>query len=106
MKTIEKQFIPYDLALRMKNIGYNEMNFAYFGNGVFRDNCITYNSDDLHRDFESVSAPLWQQAAQFLYITSNKQINFQINGKDSYEELCEKLNKTLEDFRYLQNSKP
>jgi len=56
---MEKEFVTYEIALQMKEIGYNERNIYHYANGILQEG-ITYNSD--HRDYESISAPLYQQA--------------------------------------------
>ena len=56
---LEKDFVPYEIALQMKELGYNERNIYHYANGILQEG-ITYNSD--HRDYESISAPLYQQA--------------------------------------------
>lgn len=60
---LHKYFLPYELALRMKNIGFSEPCFDYFANGNPQNALdISYNSDDLIRDFESVARPTFSQA--------------------------------------------
>ncbi len=56
---MEKEFVIYPLALRMKALGYDERCMSYFADGKWNFG-ITYNSDE--RDFESISAPTWQSA--------------------------------------------
>jgi hypothetical protein len=97
---LEKEFVPYQIALDMKSIGFDEYCFGYYDKIQIFHLCPFGNMND--RGF--VSAPTFSQAARYLYINSNKQINFQIDGKDSYKELCEKLKKAIQDFRDLQNS--
>jgi hypothetical protein len=114
MNIIESSFVPYQQSLDMKELGFDEP-------------CLfAYNQDDENKlmtapqlssyqintgknsdvgKINKVTAPLYQQAARYLYVNSNKQINFQIDGNDNYEELCEKLKKCIKDFRDLQNSK-
>jgi hypothetical protein len=98
---MQDQFIPYEQALALKELGFDEPCFGYYklteGHKPYLVNTELRRSPNNY----SISAPLWQQAARYLYINSNKQINFQIDGKDSYEELCEKLKKCIKDFRDL-----
>ena len=127
---MEKQFVPYELALKLKELGFDELCLGFYikdkpklrlGEGTNlvtryeRENVMEYplfNTNfhyGMNKPYFSyllTTAPLWQQVAQFLYINSNKQINFQINGSDNYEELCKKLEKSIQDFRNLQDSKP
>lgn len=89
------EFVPYELAVKLKELGFNKPCFKF------------YNSDEHYSsDVENISewyvnAPLWQQTIKFLYLGSNGKINIEINGKDSYKELCKKLDKAIEDFRNL-----
>ena len=128
IKIMKEQFIPYEQALELKELGFDKRCFTtytpkHLGNELSNPFNIDLDEfNELKSSFtliklpnkafvknsecvNCVSAPLWQQAAQFLYINSNKQINFQINGNDSYEELCKKLKKSIQNFRNLQNSK-
>lgn len=59
---MEKQFVPYELALKLKELGFNEECLAFFykeEEDVLFENCSPYNSN---RTFNYISAPLWQQA--------------------------------------------
>ena len=100
---ISKNFIPYDLALELKDLGFNEECFAWYN--MSQDSLCFFGNDccaDMYAGEElRPEAPLWQQAARFLYINSNKQINITINGEDNYKRLCEKFKKAIEDFRNL-----
>ena len=58
---MEKEFVTYELSKRLYLLGYNERNIYHYCNGLLQEG-ITYNSDDINRPYESVSAPLYQQA--------------------------------------------
>jgi hypothetical protein len=71
MKKIEDKFVPYDLSLRVKDLGYDDMCFSYFINGVLQSSLnpkdysyfkdmATINPNSLN--YEYVLAPLWQDA--------------------------------------------
>ena len=104
---MKQQFVPYELALNLKELGFNGPCFCIYNREkVLRFNNLNNPSDTnksvkLTKNNGKYPAPLWQQAAQFLYINSNKQINITINGEDNYERLCEKFEKAIEDFRNL-----
>lgn len=108
---MEEQFVHYELALKLKELGFDEDCLGYYGDPLMgkqerfslRLDWIPESypfKDELH-----CLAPLWQQAGNFLYICSNKKINISINGNDTYKELCEKFEKAISDFRDLQNNK-
>jgi hypothetical protein len=74
---MEKEFIPYELALRMKQLksmdkgfrhGFNEKTFAYFVEGFPNDKLIISSKPKLYSyDYngggpELISAPTWQSA--------------------------------------------
>lgn len=101
---MEEQFVPYELALKLKELGFDERCLAgYYNDGkslwFFRFHKNSEREPTVAERF--ATAPLWQQVSLFLYISSNKQINIIINGKDNYKELCEKFKKAIEDFRNL-----
>lgn len=61
---MEEQFIPYELALELEELGFDEECFGYYNminhSGKFKfDIRIWENSDDY------IEAPLWQQAFDF-----------------------------------------
>ena len=64
---MEKQFINYDLALKLKELGFDEECFGYYNNnhlGVYQNEDY-YLSSDSPPD-NRIEAPLWQQAFDFL----------------------------------------
>jgi hypothetical protein len=98
---IEKEFMDYELALELKQLGFDEPCFAYFSESQQLHLCRFENMSD--RGF--VSAPTYSQAISFLYICSNKQIDISIKGSDTHEERVEKIKQGCKDLRNLQNSK-
>jgi hypothetical protein len=62
---MQKEFIPYEQALELKELGFNEPCLAFY-NGEFLDS-TEYNFDTgLNKDYgECISAPLYQQAFRF-----------------------------------------
>jgi hypothetical protein len=74
---MEKEFVPYELALRMKKLksmdkgfrhGFNEKTFAYFVEGFPNDKLIISSKPKLYSyeynggGPELISAPTWQSA--------------------------------------------
>jgi hypothetical protein len=66
---MEKEFVPYDIALAMKELGYVDYSLAAYY--VFKDETIVFDSDDDRHQIltdnpdeclEEVQAPLYQQA--------------------------------------------
>jgi hypothetical protein len=67
---MKKEFIPYEQALALKELGFNEECFAHFVKHYDEIKCIL-NSDDFdewwtnNSDNLNVKAPLYQQAFRF-----------------------------------------
>ena len=64
---MEKEFVTYEIALALKELGFDEECFTYFKNGIIDldDEGILeiYKNYDAHNDIdEYISSPLWQQA--------------------------------------------
>jgi len=59
------EFIPYELALRMKQLGFDEHKFAYYY--LYKDKPLleTQGSYDFGTHSNSVSAPTFRQAFKF-----------------------------------------
>lgn len=105
MKEIEKQFIPYEQALKLKELGFNEECFGYYNminhSGEFKfDIRIWENSDDY------IEAPLWQQAIDWHCIKTNSIITW----PNYYDGKVELLNDFFDRFPppkgwYVKNPK-
>ena len=75
MNNIESNFVPYQIAVDMKSIGFNEPCFAFYGLSrddyktirlsIFQNLKTDYLSDVHHLDV-TCDAPLWQQGINFL----------------------------------------
>jgi len=70
---MEKEFIPYEQALELKELGFDEDCFGYYKlqgkELVFREirNTIISNWRDSFMKFSQCSAPTYQQAFRWLY---------------------------------------
>jgi hypothetical protein len=62
MKT---EFVPYELALRMKQLGFDENGFAYYYLHKDKPLLETQGSYDFGTHSNSVTAPLYRQAFRF-----------------------------------------
>ena len=108
---MEKEFIPFELSLKMKQLGFDEPCFTFY-NGKFiefkiwDDNGATYPQINVDMDIgKCVSAPTFSQAINFLYICSNKQIDIELKGSDTHEERIRKIEQGCKDLWNLQNNK-
>jgi hypothetical protein len=73
---MEKEFVPYGLALRMKALDYDEPCFAYFLNSILqypaweKDYSYFNEMSDINpslKKYEHVLAPTWQSSFRWLY---------------------------------------
>lgn len=75
MQTIQKQFVPYEIALAMKELGFNEPCLGYFPNVensdktmIFFDRVPEYTINSLFDENPTnyhFTAPLWQQCVDW-----------------------------------------
>jgi hypothetical protein len=67
---MEKEFVPYELALRMKQLGFDEPCFGYYGESqelIWKSGYAPWvNSERSLVDMNFGSAPLFQQAFRWL----------------------------------------
>lgn len=62
---MEEQFIPYDQALELGELGFNELCLTKWGVGsknFYKNYVPCSNTDDIVLSGDLISAPLWQQA--------------------------------------------
>ena len=94
---MEKEFVPYEQALALKELGFNEPCFAFFWNtGKFYTcgnypHTISYHTQNQLGDYnlDSTSAPLYQQAFRWfrekygyyvdLFVDDDKTFGFMIS---------------------------
>ncbi len=83
---MEKEFVPYELAFKLKKLGFNEPCFGYFlSDGMFIDAKITRQTGN------AISAPLYQQA--FKWFRENHGLDYEIpyaGNKGEYHAFVEK----------------
>lgn len=68
---IKEQFIPYELALKLKELGFDEECFGFYSNNkIYYEDNITSNKiltiTNKIRKETLIAAPLWQQAFDFI----------------------------------------
>jgi hypothetical protein len=99
---MKNEFIPYEQALALKGLGFGEPCYGWFDTGYLRFGC--YESECVTGS-EDLPAPLYQQAINFLYICSDKQIDIELKGGDTHEERIRKIEQGCKDLWNLQNNK-
>ena len=58
---MNKEFIPYEQALELKELGFEKICFAWYHKGKLTFNEL-YNLPDINQNTRNTSAPLYQQA--------------------------------------------
>jgi hypothetical protein len=102
---MNKEFVPYTEALPLKELGFDEPCFAWFileGDGA-KSTLVLEKCPK--QDIGLCLAPTYQQAINFLYICSNKQIDIELKGSDTHEERVRKIEQGCKDLWNLQNNK-
>ena len=99
---MEKQFIPYELALELKELGFDEECFSlYFNNGEFSEMFHSfYTNAEVVMRLNAVCAPLWQQAFDWLF--QKYSLSLLITNSSSYEDKIKLLDDAI---RNIQNNK-
>jgi len=100
MNELEKEFIPYEQALELKELGFDKPCLGYFD----KEDENSLKCDVVY-DNKNLSAPIYRQAINFLYICSNKQIDIELKGSDTHEERIRKIEQGCKDLWNLQNNK-
>ena len=114
---MEEQFVIYEIALAMKELGFDEPCFGYFNS----DEELIYGIDikmikyahKYHREDDSVLSPLWQQAIDWfrnehdivIEIVRQKYFDTYANSY-AYEVVCKVYkNKELEGSVVIRDNK-
>ena len=72
---LEKQFVSYMIALKLKELGFNEECFGYYDNWLnYGKEKTTFRLGLCKGDIKVVPTPLWQQAFDFLWDKTGKYI--------------------------------
>jgi hypothetical protein len=93
MKDLKELFVPYEIAVKLKEKGFKVDCFGYYwhdSNNELRASkpilAVNWNDNDEYN--KDTSAPLWQQVIDWL--REEKEINFEVHyfggfGSDNYE---------------------
>jgi hypothetical protein len=98
MNSIESNFVPYQIAVDMKSIGFDEPCMGRYGMNskkLFLDAKLTFkNSADLYSDIPNdwcndfTAAPLYQQAFRWFREKHNWHVDIKIDDKSYYFYDC------------------
>ena len=77
---MEKQFVPYEIALKLKQLGFDDPCLAYFSNDKYHDlhhSCENVMEGNfVINNYNELKAPLWQQVIDWF---DNKNIIISID---------------------------
>ena len=77
---IEELFVPYELALKLKEKGYNEPCLSYYDSrGIQQIGTFDFTTIDGYKESVAALAPLYQQVVDFLREKHDIQINIEWN---------------------------
>lgn len=95
---MEKEFIPYELALKLKELGFNKECFGYYTGDkkhlVLRPNISRKNTIDA----QYTIAPLWQQAFDWFREKYKLKVGIGINNKNLYYTYKIVMFETTEEY--------
>lgn len=78
---MEEQFVTYEIALKLKELGFDEECLGYYSNGMQDVYFKFFNNDEdskfLEQNYKDFNAPLWQQV--FDWFREKHKINILIN---------------------------
>lgn len=81
---IEKLFVPYEIALKLKDKGFNELSIAYYEEGYDIFNFGLTKGQLYNNDRFLISAPLYQQVIDWLNTKHNIDVSiFQLSKTQS-----------------------
>lgn len=75
MKTIKNQFCSYEIALAMKELGFDEECFGLYKNKKFYRDYETFQWDDFSN---CIKAPLWEQCIDFFREKYNIHVSVEV----------------------------
>ena len=99
MKDLQKEFVPYELALRMKELGFDEPCFGYYSKGVLsieniKNGKFFTDEDSIYFEIEnSCLAPTWQSAFKWF---REKKFQAEILWRGDMGDFCWKIGR----FKY------
>lgn len=94
---MKKQFVPYDLALKLKELGFDEECLAYYRNPKLFQlfNLEKYKGvNQILTKTDYVKAPLWQQAFDWFVENRNVHVSIEVicrNRKQQYRAVIRKI---------------
>lgn len=99
---MKEQFVPYEIALKLKELGFDELCFAHYVNGdlitktaILKSSTMQYyqqnniNPSNQYKD-KKCTAPLWQQVIDWFREKHNIHIEIELtdNTMQFYYQYC------------------
>lgn len=76
---MEKEFIPYELAVKLKELGFDEQCIGFWTeNSITKEGSLTF--PHLSTEHTSIKAPLWQQSFDWFREKHNYNIEISYNS--------------------------
>jgi hypothetical protein len=93
---MEKEFVTYEIALKLKELGFDETCFCQYSKNEFIDITGRYKNSHFNKE-DQIAAPLWQQAIEW-FRKRNLIIDLSMveNGSDNWRYA---VNQKWEYFR-------
>lgn len=85
---MEEQFVPYELALKLKELGFDEECFKYWNCSYKTDDNSSILSMFKNEHIYSVAAPLWQQAFDWFREKHNMYFEIFQTPASSHWNIC------------------
>lgn len=107
--SIEKEFVPYQEALALKELGFDEPCFAWYndnGNYMLGIDEVRFDTKNTYHfnNTDSVSAPLYQQA--FRWVREKYDIQYWLNDGGCLGKAFIKITGFKHDKFYFSSSEP
>jgi hypothetical protein len=112
MEDLQKDFVPYELAIRMKQLEFDEPCFSYYMNGILQPSLnvkdysyfkemIEINSNI--KNFENVLAPLFQQAFRWFREEYNIDCGIHVYSEMDFktEEIIKKYTGRVDNWNVI-----
>ena len=108
MNDIEKEFIPYELALELKKLGFNEPCFTWYWDDIGLYNGLEYNNHNKNPNL--ISAPTYSQAFRWFREKYSWQHSIDATSDQHNFELGYNYwiwnNKTGEEYHTMPKNRP
>ena len=102
---IQNQFCSYEIALKLKELGFDEKCFGYYGNKygeveLFSEFVLDHSKNIFYTQSRTeTSAPLWQQVIDWLF---SKKLLYLYDPRKNKVELEKEILECLKKLEYIE----